>query len=206
MQTPKARIEQAVALRRVGDIEDALSNHEQTERIYRQVIDLLDELADPPLNDPRRREELATMHFKLAWLYVIDGRTAEAARHYTEALEIYQALATAVPRSNRVPRRTSSVFDGLGNDTLALGQVGRSRTPLFARTPNLRILGDATGGSSPIHPGSAVVLVITWASSVVPPVDCWNLNTTGAERSSFRPKPSGTLQCPHARDMSMQAS
>ena len=45
-EDPEAQIEQAVALRRVGDIEDTLYNHEQTEPIYVQVIEILNHIAD----------------------------------------------------------------------------------------------------------------------------------------------------------------
>ena len=69
----EAQIEQAVALRRVGDIEDALSKHEQTEGIYLRAIGLLNEIADRPSGNTRRREELAAVRSKLARLYRIDG-------------------------------------------------------------------------------------------------------------------------------------
>ena len=93
----EAQIEQAVALRRVGDIEDALSKHEQSERLYLQAIGLLDGIADDPPGYPRQRVELATVHVKLGLLYQMDERVAEAARHHSQALVIYRALRVQNP-------------------------------------------------------------------------------------------------------------
>ena len=145
---PEARIEQAVALRRVGDIEDALSNHEQTERIYLQVIEFLDGLADASLNDPRRCEELAAMHFKLAWLRKVDGRTAEAVGDYTKALEIYQALAIRHPDRIEIPRRESSVLERLGSGSSGYGQTSMKPKTCIVRARQIyESLPTQSGGS-----------------------------------------------------------
>ncbi len=119
----EARIEQAIALRRVGDIEDALSNHEQTERIYVQVIELLSGFADPSPNDPRRREELAAMHFKLAWLCNVDGQKSEAARQYASALEMYQALAARHPHRIEYRCKQARCWNGLGAASRGAGKL-----------------------------------------------------------------------------------
>ncbi len=117
------RIEQAVALRRVGDIQDALTNHEQTERIYLQVIDLLNHLADRRFDNPRRREELAAVQCKLARHYRIDGRIEEAARHYTQALEIYRALAIQYPDRIEYQSDQAGCLVGLGSARLDAGRT-----------------------------------------------------------------------------------
>jgi tetratricopeptide (TPR) repeat protein/predicted Ser/Thr protein kinase len=94
---PEARIDQAAALRRVADIEDALNRHEDIERILLRVVALLEALDDVAPNNPRCREELAAAHLKLAWLHRIDGRIKEAGLRYNQALETYQSLTTQYP-------------------------------------------------------------------------------------------------------------
>ncbi len=122
-EDPEARIEQAVALRRVGDIEDALSNHEQTERIYLQALAALEGLTVPPRHEPRHREELAAVHSKLGRLMRIDGRTTEAVRHHKDAMGIYQDLLARHPDRIDYRMRLGGSFNGLG---AACIQAGRS--------------------------------------------------------------------------------
>ena len=85
-------------MRRVGEIQDTL-NHEETEGIYLRAIELLNDVGAQPFDSPRRREELAWVQNKLGFNYRIDGRIEEAARHFTQAMEIYRAR-------DRVPRST----------------------------------------------------------------------------------------------------
>jgi serine/threonine protein kinase/tetratricopeptide (TPR) repeat protein len=122
-EDPDARIEQAVALRRVGDIQDALSNQEETERIYLQAIKILDDSGARPVDNPRRREELAAVQLQLAWHYRIDGRNEEAGRLYTQALAIYQALA--IQYRDRIDYQSGQArcLSGLGG---AAQHTGRS--------------------------------------------------------------------------------
>jgi len=113
-EDPEVLIEAAVALRRVGDIQDVLNMHEQTERIYLQVIDLLNDLADRHFDNPSRRKELATVQSKLAQHYLAYGRTAEAVHHFTQALEIYQALAIQHPDRIEYQGDQAGCLVGLG--------------------------------------------------------------------------------------------
>ena len=135
-EDPEAQIEQAVALRRVGEIEDALSKHEQTERIYLQAIGLLNEIAEHPPGNPQRREELAAVHGRLARLYEIDGRIAEAIRHYSNALENYQALAIRHPDRAEYQARQAGCLTGLAGAHVARGSPQEAER-LYSRARQL---------------------------------------------------------------------
>jgi serine/threonine protein kinase len=113
-QDRESRIDSAVALRRVGEIADALNTHEQIERIYLQVIELLGDIPDGPFDGPRRREESAAVHVKLARHYRVDGQITQAERHYTLALEIYRALALQHPDRIEYQGEQGRCLMGLG--------------------------------------------------------------------------------------------
>jgi eukaryotic-like serine/threonine-protein kinase len=121
-EDPEAQIEAAVALRRVGDIDEELSNHEETERTYLQAIEILNDLVDRPHDNPRRREELSAVQLKLARLYHIDGRNPEAADRFTQALEIYQALAIQHPDRFEYQVGQARCLLGLGSTRWATGR------------------------------------------------------------------------------------
>jgi eukaryotic-like serine/threonine-protein kinase len=123
---PEARIEQALALRRVGDIEEGLGKHEDTERIYLRVIETLGSLAGFPAIDLRRLEELAAVHFKLAWLYQVDGRVSNAANHYSRALDIYQALAFQRPDQIGYKVKQARCLNSLGSTALRSGRLDQA--------------------------------------------------------------------------------
>ena len=86
-----------MALRRVGEIQGGLNTFLQSEPIFLQVIDLLNGLGDPHLDNPRRREELAAVQLRLAGFCRVNGRTEEAARYLTAAHELYQGLSFQYP-------------------------------------------------------------------------------------------------------------
>jgi eukaryotic-like serine/threonine-protein kinase len=135
-EDPDVQIERAVALRRVGEIQDALSNHEQTERIYLQAIEILNNLVDRPLGNPRRREELAAAQFTLASHYRVAGRIDQGARLYTQALEIYQALEIQYPDRIDYQGEQARCLLGLGASCSETGRLDEAER-LFLRARSL---------------------------------------------------------------------
>jgi serine/threonine protein kinase len=122
-QDPEARIDQAAALRRVADIEDALNRHEDIERILLRAISLLEDLDGVAPNNPRCHEELAAARLKLAWLNRIDGRIKEAGQRYNQALQTYQSLSIRYPGRWDYQDRKGECLIGLAVAHFDLGEL-----------------------------------------------------------------------------------
>ena len=84
----------------------APSKHEQTERIYLEVIRSLKDMDAQPNEAPSVRHELAVTQVKLAELYRVDGRTDDGIRLFEQALAIYQVLGSL--DSQRIEHRRRS--------------------------------------------------------------------------------------------------
>ncbi len=193
---PEAQIEQAVAMRRVGEIQDALNNDEETERIYLQVINLLNDIVDRPLDNPRRREELATVQLTLARLYHIDGRNPDAADRFTQALQIYQSLAVSHPEIIEYQVGQARSLSGLGGTRWKTGRLDEAER-LYARTRQIyeslamrpEVRAQLTQGLRSVNHNLGI--------STRPPAGSRKPKTVGRERSTYRRRSSWPLQRLH---------
>ena len=77
------------------------------------------------------------MQFKLALLYWVDGRIAESAHRYTQALQINQALAIQHPDRSEY-QANQAVFVGLGGTRVKAGRLDEAERLYVPRTPDLR--------------------------------------------------------------------
>ena len=125
-EDPEARIEQARALRRVGEINDALSNHERTERIYLEVIRSLADMDAQSNEAATVRQELAVSQVMLAEIYRVDGRTDEGIRLFEKALAIYQALGSLDPQQIEFRHGLARCIVGLARSNQQVGKADES--------------------------------------------------------------------------------
>jgi tetratricopeptide (TPR) repeat protein len=111
---PAVRWEAGQAYQRVGDIQELLGQHAESESAYHSAIEILGDLAARFPETAEYRHDLAAAHSNLGSLLKKAGRTSEAEQSYQQAVDLLSALARDYPESPEYRRALGASYRNRG--------------------------------------------------------------------------------------------